>query len=478
MTIDVDIPESPGWWLMRGSRKLRELAPHYQELFDRLEGNGPLPHGAEGLEEAYRAFQRKARTNWCEKIVSSKHERMQLDGFRTAADDDLDGDQKAAELARSARLFPELNDALWNMLGVGVGYLMVGETTDGRIVVTSEDPRQAITFHDPATTDTRAGVKLFRDVDEGIDYGYVTVLQEDGTVRRWVARKDAPRAPAPKRGISFTEAWDWDDDRGGAEGELLACSQVPLIRFLNRRGRGEFETHTDLLDRITHQVLQRLVIIAMQAYKQRAMIGAPSEDEETGEPIDYDGLLVPGPGALWDLPDGVDIKEFSQADLTGVLSAARDDLRELIEVTATPLPAAIRDAANQSAEGAAFARESLVFAVSECNTAASEPAARALACIAEFAGDTARADHTRITPMWADPARRSLTEMADAASKAAGDLPLEERLVKIWGYTPERAKQLADAKRAEQMQQAAYLSAGLPALAPPAAAAVTADEDA
>src|SRR5690606_35154798 len=140
-------------------------------------------------------------------------------------------------------------------------------------------------------------------------------------------------------------------------------------------------------------------------------------------------------------------------------------------------------------------------------------AARALACIAEFAGDTARADHTRITPMWADPARRSLTEMADAASNAAGDLPLEEqlakiwgdtperakqpadatraaqlqqagdlpleeRLVKIWGYTPERAKQLADAKRAEQLQQAAYLSAGLPALAPPAAAAVTADEDA
>lgn len=454
MAIDVEDEESPGWWMLRGARELRCQQDRVQPLIDRLEGNGPLPHGADGLEEAYRAFQRKARTNWPERIVGATRERMKLEGFRTSVDDDLDADEEAAMMARRARFFAELPDVLWFQLGCGVGYMMIGQV-DGRTVATAEDPRQVVTFHDPATHETRAGFKMLHDVDAGLGYAYLFRPTEGGRCRRWVAKREIARTRKALPRAFSPQSWEWDEEKGGEAGQEVLSRGVPIVRYLNDRGVGEFELHTDLLDRITHQVLQRLVITAMQAYQQRALIGVPEEDDE-GNPIDLDGLLHASPGAIWDLPEGVKLEEFTQADMQGLALASKDDIRELCAVTATPVPVLIPEGQNQSAEGAAFAKESLVFKVHERNAVTSDPAARSLALIAEYEGDESRSDPATITPIWADPARRSLAEMADAASKAREDLPLVERLQKIWGYSPEDAAKIADAKRAELQEASVY----------------------
>ena len=452
--IDVETHGSPGWWLLRAQRQLSndvrgkrlpngERIVGFQELFDRIEGRGPLPQGAEGLEEAYCAFQRKSRTNWTLKSVASKQERVSLTGFRTAVDNDGDGDGEAADMAKRARLFAEFPDAAKNALLVGRGYLHVG-SVGGRTVVTSEDPRQTITFHDPATAATRAGVKLYRDPDDEADFGFVMLPQLKGRCRLWKAKRRIAGATIVPR---VDSAWEWE-----IQGEELPVDEVPIYRLLNRRsGLSEITPHVDLLDRVSHGVLQRLVINAMQAYKQRATIGAVWEDAE-GNPVDPDGLLSAGPGAVWDLPDGTTLWEGSQADVQGVLMAAKDDLRELSEVMSMPLPVMVPDAANQSAEGAAFNRESLVFACSEIINSFADTPSNVLAAIAAYEGDESRSDADKVVAMWADPARRSLSEMADASSKAKNDLSRQERLVKIWGYTPAEAKRIADAKRAEEME--------------------------
>lgn len=454
--IDTDVPETPGWWLTRASNEMTDRGKRLFDLQERLAGRGPLPHGAEGLEEAYRAFQRKSRTNWAERIIEAAAERIRLHGIATAVDSDGDGDEEATRQARRAQLFRELPKSIDDMLGLSVGYLMAGRDERGRVSVTSESPFNTIVFRDPATGDVRVGAKIFADTERGVARAYLFEMQSDGAIRRWVARRDIQRWSGRRGTPRFAGAsWDWDEDLGGGEGVRLPTSTVPVFELVNHRGVGDFELHTDLLDRITHQTLQRLVISATQAYQQRVMIGAPKVDEETGEEIDYDGLRV-GPGSLWDLPEGIEMWEGKQADMTGVLEGSKDDRRELAAVTGTPLPVLMPEGANVAAEGAAFSKESLIFRCEKRIELADPEVARCSATIFELNGDRARAQLDGVVPKWADPARRSLAEMADAATKAKDDLPLVERLIKIWGYKPDEAARIAQAKRAERLEMVAY----------------------
>ena len=55
---------------------------------------------------------------------------------------------------------------------------------------------------------------------------------------------------------------------------------VPVVQFANQpnlQGRywSEFEKHCGLLDRVGYQILQRLEIATLQAFKQRAVKGIP-----------------------------------------------------------------------------------------------------------------------------------------------------------------------------------------------------------
>ena len=451
--IDTETIESPGWWLQRASNEIQHRSKRLRPLQLRIDGKAPLPHGGDiKLEEAYRAFQKKARSNWERRIIQAASERIKLQGFATAVDSDANGDDVATRQARSAGLFRESPKAIKDMLGLSVGYMIGGRDSSGRVSMTSESPFNTITFNDPITDDVRAGAKIFADRDMGMAYAYLW-LDDGSQIRRWVAGREIARtAGLTPRFAGAT--WSWLDDRGGGAGEKVPTSSVPVLRFLNEDGLGDFEPHIDVLDRISHQTLQRLVIVATQAYHQRAMIGAPVEDEN-GDEIDYDGLHL-GPGALLDLPEGITMWESAQTDIRGILEASKDDRRELAALTATPLPVLMPDAANQSAEGAAFSKEALVFRCRERIDIATPEMARCYQLVAELNNDRERADLAEIIPMFADPERRSLAEMSDAASKAKDDLPLEERLIRIWGYDPQRAAQLAEAKRRERLELAAY----------------------
>jgi hypothetical protein len=71
------------------------------------------------------------------------------------------------------------------------------------------------------------------------------------------------------------------------------------------------------------------------------------------------------PDALWRVPAGTTFWESNPADITGILAAVRDDVKEFAAMTDTPLHLITPDAANQSAEGASLMREGLVFKVKD-----------------------------------------------------------------------------------------------------------------
>ena len=60
------------------------------------------------------------------------------------------------------------------------------------------------------------------------------------------------------------------------------------------------------------------------------------------------------------MPPGAELWESSSAELTGVLAASKDDVRELSTVSQSPFYMFVPDGANQTAQGASLQREGLV----------------------------------------------------------------------------------------------------------------------
>lgn len=472
MPIDITDPQSPGWWLRRLATKL--LDPARQERLELLDswytGEPPLPAGAANAREAYRAFQRLARSNFAELIVEAPRERMRPVGIRTSADGDETGDAEAWRIWQRAGLEVESAEVHSTSLALGDAYVIIGGVdADSKVpVITAEDPRQVVSEHDPVQQRRiLAALKMFEDEITRQQVAYVYLPG-----RVYVARSQ-PRGPASTASGSvpllatFNPAnFDWDDDRGGEDGQEIPAGLMPVVRFRNRRGVSEFEPHVDLLGRINHMVLQRMMIATLQAFRQRAVKGLPLRDEQ-GALIDYSAVFSADPGALWQLPETAEMWESGQVDLAGILNSVRADVQYLAAVTRTPLHMLDPGAENQSAEGAALAREGLVFKTEDRIARATEGWSQVMAAAFRWMEDDARADLNQLRMMWASPQRYSLNERYSAAAQGKGIVPTETIWTEVLGMSPDQVAR-AQAQRADE----ALLEPALTAPAPPPAVPV------
>ena len=472
--IDVETPQSPGWWLARLDKKRQANLPRLEKLDQYHRGDPPLPEGAANAQAAYQAFQKKARLNLAELIVGSLRERQKVRAIRTAVSDDEHGDKLAWQVFRVNGLEVEFADVLENMLALGDAYMMVAvdpgagsKPTVNDVVITGEDPRQVVTIHDPVRQSrVLAGAKFFHDPEAGRDYAFLQVRgsSEAPNARVFVAYSENSSA---SKQVTFSESWQWDDDQGGADGIELPVPDVGIVRFRNRRGIGEFEPHIDVLDRINHMILQRMVIATMQAFKQRAVRGDldshyPNDypDESLrGKKINYDEIFESDPGALWLLPAGAEIWESGQADIQGILSAVTDDLKHLAAVTRRPMSIFAPD--NQSAAGADLTADGLIFATEDRNMRAGQALAQVIYLAFLFMGDEERAKLEDVEVDWMPVARHSLTGKGSAAQQArAGGMSNRGVLEHVWQLTPAQIdRELAD-ESADLMNAEAFSAGG------------------
>lgn len=450
------IPETPEQWLTHLGRRLDHRQRSLSLIRAYLIGEAPLPEGATDVAEAYRKWQRLARTNFPSLIVDATCDRMTIAGFRVG-DDATDNDPARALWRRSLgdAIAPDIHA---DMLGYGLGYGMASHGRDGA-VLTHESPFATITDHDPLEPMwVRAGLKIWSDSD--VDHA---VVHLPGKLQRFQRARGRRRPEGAQMTAGGAAGWQ---PAGPVTSSGL--DRVPIVRFRNRDGVGEFTRHTDLLDRINWVILQRLLIIAMQAFRQRALrktdpdAELPDTDED-GNPIDYAQMFAPGPDALWDLPPGVDIWESSPGDIQQILSAVKDDLRDLCAVTRTPMSVLSPDAANQSAEGAALAREGLVFKASD-RIARATPAWDTLVSI----GLSLDGVDGQVQTQWLPAERQSLAEKSDAAVKLATILPSRRIITDILGYGADVADQMETEKASDALTAA--LAAPVPAAAPDTAA--------
>lgn len=434
MAIDISEPQSDGWWLHRLAKKLEGNHARFERLDRYFRGDPDLPVGAENAREVYRAFQKKSRLNAAALVAEAPRERMTPAGFRSTTDDTATTDPAAAQVWNDNDLSVECADVHQSMLVMGNAYVIVGPPDEtGSPVITSEDPRQVVTIHDPVRQrNVRAAAKFFHDPEEQRDYGY---LYLPGRVA--VAYRDVKRSPSNPMVRFSAGSWDWDEDKGGE----LPFQTVPVVRFRNQNEVGEFEPHLDLLDRINHMILQRVVIATFQAFKQRAIKNAPLNDPDTGKEIDYEAIFTADPGAVWQLPGTAEMWESGQVDLTPILSSVKDDLQHLAAVSRTPLTYLTPDAASQSAEGASLMREVLVFKTDDRIERAKSAWLDTMRLAFMYMNDDERSRRGALDMLWAPVERYSLQQRADASSKA-GDLPWRTKMLTVWQFTPEQVDKM------------------------------------
>lgn len=435
-----------------------QVRPHFSrfwtprnQLLDTLwsyfVGDPPLPRVSADYEDTFRDVMRKARSNYAPMCIGAMRDRLELQAVATQDSGDDDGDEMASDIMDETGFGAVLKQSFDYALAMGESYAMVVPGTPGGATLSNGQPAPSIHAIDPRRC---IGIP---DWQNPVRLQAAVVHQYDPITWRYKA-------------FLFLPGWKWtiEYDRGANEWNLSdtpperivgldALGGIPIVRFSNLNEMGEYEPHLDLLDRINDTTLQRIVLGWYQAFRQRAIIGTEQEDQDTPDQapeVDWDNVFRADPGVLWRVPEGFSFWESQPLDLTPIINAKRDDVKEFAAVTSTPLHLITPDAANGSAEGAGLMRESLTAKVRD-RRARFTPSLKLLWRMA-FAMADAQGKGSRMRLHWGPIEFHTLAEQASASAQSIGTLSVMDRLERIWQMTPADSKRNIVRLVADQLQ--------------------------
>lgn len=433
--------ETPAEWLPVLAKRMDDDMPRIRLLARYVDGDAPLPEGGANVRASWQRFQRQARTNWGLMIREAVANRIVPNGILVNGASDSDEAKAAQRIWRNNRMDSVFKDWLRYGLTFRQSFLTVWTGVDGP-VITADSPETMCVSTDPLQPwRVRAALRVWRDVDAEKDFALVWAHGRRQKFYRSIYTGGVKKRLTRRVQGDWTPVKDAEDTDGAP----------PVVVYNNPGGCGEFETHLDVINRINHGILHRLVIEAMQAYRNRALRptgekGLPQTDA-SGNDIDWAKAFEPAPGALWDLPPGLDIWESQTTDITPLLSASKDDIRHLSASTFTPLPMLMPDSANQTATGATATTDSYL---SKCADRCVEARIGGTAVLVE-ALKAAGTDLEDTLELTFEPVERvSLSEKYAAAAQAkAAGMPQKSIWRKVLGWSPEDIAQ-GDADLADE----------------------------
>lgn len=479
-------PDSPEWWLDYLLRKFtaRDTTYDLQNLLidgdnawrqpvyfrtrkERLNllwsyyiGRPPLPRIGEKARDTFRDVLRTARANYAAKAIQPIVDRMDLIGVRTGLTDGVQGDEVAKRIMEYSNFAAAIKDGLTYTFAMSESYLMVIPAATGSLdktpLVTAEDPRWCIGEQDPENPNQlRAGLRLGYDI---VKQKVTARLFFNGRMFTAVCDGTEKWALTAYGAASF----EWDGDPVDLPQLASVDATVPMIQLPNARNMGEFEPHLDVLDRINDGIMNRLKIVAYQGAKQRAIIGDleddVDDDDAPAEPINWDEIFDAAPDTLWRVPAGTEFWESNPSDISGILAAVRDDVKEFAAMTDTPLHLITPDAANQSAEGASLMREGLVFKVKDRRARMNPRLVLLFKMAFAFAGESNRAKNIEL--LWGPVESFSLSEKSNAVAQTKTVLSRKRQLQDIMEMTPDQIEQNEQELQQDKIFDAAFGAVG------------------
>lgn len=449
MLDDASDPGTPAWWLLRLGKKLAAEQPRFDLLDNYWAGNPPLPFGNKKMRESYKRLQRISRTNFALLLVESVLERLSVVGFRAGGDATDETDKQAWRQWQANCLDADSGLAHRAALIMSRSYVIVGEDPDqspdepAQPLVTVEDPRQVI--HESVPTNRRqvaAAMKTWRDDLLGRQ---LAVVYLPDAVHYFIASERLSKDASSEQ-VWQASAWDVDVSEQYPAGMAAhSFSQVPVVPFVNRpridgSGIGEFEDCIDILDRINTSILDRLVVAAAQAYRQRYATGVELEDAEGNSTADFD----PGADLMWVVPDEkAKFGEFNVTDITPLIKGIESDIAHLGAISRTPPSYLLAAIVNASGDALSAAEVGLVSKVRERAVEFGNSWEMVYSLMSEVTGHPVGPDSE---VMWIDPQFRSLSELASAnVQLMTAGVPWRTRMRKL-GFTPSEIDRM-DAER-------------------------------
>lgn len=348
------VASTPAEWLPILAKRMDERMPAVRLLKRYVDGDAPLPEADKNTRAAWLRFQKQSRTNWGLLIREAVADRIVPIGITIGGNADSPEAKRAQMIWRNNRMNSVFKTWVRDGLTFTNSYMTVWAASDpgGTPVITADSPETMCVAEDPLQPwRVRAALRVYRDLDAGKDFAHVWM---DGA-RQKFSRSCYVESTRSRARLVRMISGDWEP-----EGEpVRTAGAPPVVVYRNPDGLGEFESHLDLINRINGGILRRLSIESMLAFATRALRSKDSKDpglpktDPNGNDIDWAAVLPFAPGALWNLPPGIDVWESAPTDITPLLSASKDDIRQLSAASRTPLPMLMPDNANQSAKGAA-----------------------------------------------------------------------------------------------------------------------------
>jgi hypothetical protein len=423
-------PGSPEWWLLRLGRKLTTESSRFDLLESYWNGTPPLPHGNERMRKAYRRLQRLARTNFGALVAEAVLERLKIVGFRAGGSSTDEADKQAWEWWQSNHM--DADSSLVHRMAVTLSRAYV-------IVIHEADPvnRRRV----------KAALKAYWD---DIEEAWIAIVYLEDGIHYFKSTQSVK--PDTERGrLWSTNSWDFDTNMGASGSIDNELGEVPVTPFVNRpdmagRGLGEFEDVIDILDRINTVVLDRLVISAMQAYRQRWAKGVSLTDENGNQTDAFD----PGADLLWLVEDAdAQFGEFASTDLSPVIKSIESDVSHLAAITRTPPHYILAGIVNASGDALSVAETGLTSKTDERKIEYGESWERVYRQVAkQFAGPEVEWDAEVI---WKDSQFRSLTERASASVQLKNaDVPWKTRM-RLLDFTPAEIERMEEERQEDAL---------------------------
>lgn len=412
-------------------------------------GDPPLPQIAPEYQEVFRDIMRKSRTNFAEMCVSAMIDRMELQAVATDLDKSPNGDDIAAEIMEESGFETQFKDTLVYQFTMGEGFGLVVPTPGTVPTLHGIDPRRCVGVADPAhPVWLKAALIKEWDIEEAKEFAHLFLPG-----KHWKLHQVGSEWQ-PVNDDQLPEHTKVPPELGG----------IPVVRFVNPLGLGEYEKHLDVLDRLIDTTLQRMVLQRYQAFRQTAAIGDEDIDDDYDEDesaeenapvkqeLDFNKALKAGPGEVWKLPSGWELWQGQQSDLGPMLQAERDCGKTFAAVTHTPLYLITPDDANGSAAGAGLLREGILSKVRDRRSRNTPPLKLLWRIAFAMHGETTRGKNIKFR--WGPIEFKSLAEKASASTQAKDVLSRQRIMRDIWEMAPEDIEENIAELDAEAVQAA------------------------
>lgn len=407
-----------------------------------------------------------SRTNYAHIITEAVTSKCSVEGFRTAVANDENGDKRVKELFDRDDMGFQVQDLISLASSYSRAYVYVDPSTGRQRVV---PPNNAAVLLDAAGEPT-AAVVVSRDRALNRDTLRVFIREvnsetgiAEGPLNYFIATREIPGYPiasssgegnvyrkgtrvrltdrdyeVPLDGM-FDKGWVW-----WKKADTKGLTRVPVTALLCKDGKNEFEVAKESIDRANHMLFQRVIIITMQAFRQRAVKGNFPKRDANGRDIDYGQIFEPGPGSLWQLPEGADLWESQTTDIHQILDAVRADEKSIGAETKTPMNH-FSDSVNNSAEGAASQKEAFYDKIEDRHKRYGSRLKRHISILLEANGEAERSRIEDLEVIWGSVESLSLVEKTAAFASLKGQgLSVKTALREGMKFKPEEVQRAVE----------------------------------